>query len=139
MPSEPIWLTEEQVIRINQRLVEKTGEPHFLRERGLLSSGISRPRNRWAYGETDVVNLAGVLLLGIGMNHPFEQGNKRTALTAAQVFLRFNGYNFVAPDGEPLGAFVERSIVGMIPEDIFLRTMQSCAIPLNDWEFFGLK
>ena len=89
MPSEPIWLTEAQVVRINERLVEQTGEPHALLQPGLLSSGMARPRNRWSYGEQDVANLAGMLLLGIGMNHPFEQGNKRTAITAAKVFLQF--------------------------------------------------
>jgi hypothetical protein len=67
---------------------------------GLLAA-MARPVNRWAYGEQDLANLAGILLLGIGVNHPFQQGNKRTALTAAKVFLQFNGYSFVAPDSEP--------------------------------------
>lgn len=95
---------------------------------------MARPRNRWSYGEQDITILAGVLLLGIGMNHPFQQGNKRTAITAAKVFLQFNGYTFVAPDGEPLGALVERSIVGMISEAVFLNTMRKCAIPTVEWE-----
>ncbi|MBV9985412.1 type II toxin-antitoxin system death-on-curing family toxin [Bradyrhizobium sp.] len=136
MPSEPVWLTEQQVIRINERLVEQTGEPHLLLHPGLLSSGMARPVNRWAYGEQDIANLAGILLLGIGMNHPFQQGNKRTALTAAKVFLQFNGYSFVAPDGEPLGAFVERSIIGMISESAFLKAMRSCAILTEEWQAF---
>jgi death-on-curing protein len=136
LPSEPIWLTEEQIVRINQRLVEQTGEPYALLYPGLLSSGIARPKNRWTYGEEDVANLAGMLLLGIGMNHPFQQGNKRTALTAAKVFLQFNGYTFVAPDTEPLGALIERSIIGMIPEATFLRAMQSCAILTEEWRTF---
>jgi death-on-curing protein len=136
LQSEPIWLTEEQVIRINERLVAITGEPHLLLHPGLLSSGMARPKNRWAYGEQDVANLAGMLVLGIGMNHPFQQGNKRTALTAAKIFLQFNGYTFVAPDGEPLGALVERSIVGMIPEANFLKAMRGCAIPTEEWISF---
>jgi prophage maintenance system killer protein len=69
-------------------------------------------------------------------NHPFEQGNKRTAVTAAKVFLQFNGYTFVAPDTEPLGALVERSIIGMIPEATFLKAMRSCAIPTEEWRIF---
>ena len=72
-------------------------------------------------------------ILGIGMNHPFEQGNKRTALTAAKIFLQFNGYTFVAPDTEELGALIERSIIGMIPEGTFLKAMRSCAIPTQEW------
>ncbi|HZR63390.1 MAG TPA: type II toxin-antitoxin system death-on-curing family toxin [Xanthobacteraceae bacterium] len=136
MPDEPIWLTEEQVIRINQRLVEATDEPHLLMHSGLLSSGMARPKNRWAYGEQDVANLAGMLVLGIGMNHPFQQGNKRTALTSAKVFLQFNGYTFVAPDSQELGALIERSIVGMIPEQRFLRAMRGCTIPTEEWRAF---
>jgi len=136
LPSEPVWLTDDQVIRINQRLVEQTGEPHLLLHAGLLTSGMARPINRWAYGEQDVANLAGILLLGIGMNHPFQQGNKRTALTAAKVFLQFNGYSFVAPDSEPLGALIERSITGMISEAVFLKAMRGCAILTEEWQTF---
>jgi death-on-curing protein len=136
LPSEPVWLTEDQVIRINQRLVEQTGEPHVLLHLGLLASGMARPVNRWAYGEQDVANLAGILLLGIGMNHPFQQGNKRTALTAAKVFLQFNGYSFVAPDSEALGALIERSIIGMISEAVFLKAMRGCAILTEEWQIY---
>ena len=136
MPSEPVWLTEDQVTRINQRLVEKTGEPHLLLHPGLLSSGMARPVNRWAYGEQDVANLAGILLLGIGVNHPFQQGNKRTALTAAKVFLQFNGYSFVAPDSELLGALIERSITGVISEAVFLKAMRSCVLLTDEWRTF---
>jgi death-on-curing protein len=136
LPSEPVWLIEDQVIRINQRLVEQTGEPHLLLHEGLLASGMARPVNRWAYGEQDVANLAGILLLRIGMNHPFQQGNKRTALTAAKVFLQFNGYSFVAPDSEPLGALIERSITGMISEATFLKAMRGCAILTEEWQTF---
>jgi death-on-curing protein len=136
LPSEPVWLTEDQVNRINQRLVEQTGEPHLLLYPGLLSSGLARPVNRWAYGEQDIANLAGVLLLGIGVNHPYQQGNKRTALTAAKVFLHFNGYTFVAPDSEPLGMLIERSITGMISEPIFLKAMRSCVVVTEEGRNF---
>jgi death on curing protein len=136
LPSEPIWLADSQVVRINERLVGLTGEPHFLRDPGLLSSAMSRPINRWAYGDEDIVNLAGVLLLGIGRNHPFEQGNKRTALTAATIFLMFNGYTFVAPDGEPLGQFMELSLTGAIKEPVFMATMHRCTVTTEEWEAF---
>jgi death-on-curing protein len=95
-----------------------------------------RPIHRWGYGDEDIVNLAGTLLLGIGRNHPFEQGNKRTALTAATVFLMFNGYTFVAPDGESLGQFVELSLTGAINESVFMATMRKCTITTEEWETF---
>lgn len=134
MPSEPIWLTDGQVVRINERLVDKTGEPHFLRDAGLLSSAMARPINRWAYGDEDIVSLAGSLLLGIGRNHPFEQGNKRTAMSASTIFLMFNGYTFTAPDGDKLGMFVERSLTGAISEALFMDTMRKCTITTEEWE-----
>jgi death on curing protein len=92
--------------------------------------------NRWHYGDRDIVGLAGTLLLGIGRNHPFAQGNKRTALSAASVFLLFNGNSFVAPDGEPLGQFIELSITGDISEPVFLRTMQKCVITKPEWQAY---
>ena len=136
MPNEPIWLTDSQVIGINQRLVAGSDEPHFLRDAGLLSSAVARPKNRWAYSDRDIVSLAGSLLLGIGRNHPFEQGNKRTAMAAASVFLRLNGYSFVAPDGEPLGMFVERSILGSISESVFFDAFRKCVVTTEEWEEF---
>jgi death on curing protein len=57
--------------------------------------------NRGHYGEGDVTQLAAHLLLGIGRNHPFEQGNKRTALSAATIFLGFNGYAFLSHESGP--------------------------------------
>ena len=53
--------------------------------------------NRGHYGEGDVTQLAAHLLLGIGRNHPFEQGNKRTALSAATIFLGFQWLCLVVP------------------------------------------
>jgi death on curing protein len=137
LPDEPIWLTEAEVIRINERLVEVTGEPHLvLYHAGLLSSGMARPKNGWAHGEQDIANLAGLLLLGIGINRPFRAGNRRTALAAAKIFLEFNGYSFVAPDSRELAVLIQRSVLGMIPEQNLLRAMRSCTIPTKDWRAF---
>jgi death-on-curing protein len=121
---------------MNVRLVEKTGEPHFVRDVGLLESGLMRPVNRWHFGEFDVSNLGAHLLLGIGQNHAFEQGNKRTALAAAAIFLRLNGYSFVAPDGPLLGEFVHRAITRSLPESSFFSAWSQCVIPSEEWEEF---
>jgi death on curing protein len=95
LPSEPIWISAEDVIEINAEAVERTGERFLLRDAGLLESAVARPRHRWAYGEEDIISLAVALLLGIALNHPFEQGNKRTAFVAATEFLELNGYQLV--------------------------------------------
>src|SRR6185312_10018207 len=86
-----------QIMELNRFVVAETSEPFALREEGLLESALGRPRNRWSYDqEHDVVSLT--LLFGIARNHPFQQGNKRTAFEAAVVFIEANGYVFGAPD-----------------------------------------
>ena len=89
---EPIWLSAETVIYINKEVVRETGEPFFLRDRGLLESAVANPINRFHYdGVEDVVSLATTLLFAVARNHPFEQGNKRTGFLAAVVFLETDG------------------------------------------------
>jgi death on curing protein len=137
LPNEPIWLTSDQVIKINKRLVQETGEPHFLRDFGALESAVMRPLNRWHYEEEyDVPNLAAHLLLGIGRNHPFAQGNKRTGFASAAIFLRWNGYSFVAPDGPLLGEFINRIVTKTIAESVFFDVWNKCILTSAEWEEF---
>ena len=90
---EPVWLSAETVIYINQRVVSRIGEPFLLRDRGLLESAVAKPQNRFHYDNVeDVVSLATTLLFGIARNHPFAQGNKRTGFLSAIDFLELNGY-----------------------------------------------
>ena len=70
----------ETVIEINRAVVLITGEPHFLRDRGLLESALARPQNAFAYGEEDLVVLAIRLLASIAQSHAFAQGNKGEVL-----------------------------------------------------------
>ncbi|HVT56645.1 MAG TPA: type II toxin-antitoxin system death-on-curing family toxin [Xanthobacteraceae bacterium] len=126
---EPIWLTPENVVDINAEIVEASGEAHFLRNRGLLESAVARPQNTHVYGsEADIVSLAFVLLLGIGKNHPFEQGNKRTGFLAAIEMLKLNGYEFDAPNSAELGEVIEQAIEGLIDEDDFIETMREFVV-----------
>jgi death-on-curing protein len=95
---EPLWFDPEDAIEINKVLVSLSGEEHLLRDEGLLISTVHRPRNLYLYeGESDVVALASSLLFAIARNHPFVQGNKRTAFAAALIFLENNGYGWAGP------------------------------------------
>ncbi|KAM4056027.1 fic/DOC family protein [Hirsutella rhossiliensis] len=58
----------------------------------MLESAISSPMNHKHYGQTDIFQLAGVLAQKVILNHPYQDGNKRTALFAADMFLKINGY-----------------------------------------------
>ena len=93
MQSEPLWLPVSEVVDTNRDLVEETGEPHHIRDLGLLESACAVPRNQWSYGGvTDLATLATSVLFAIARNHPFMQGNKRTALLAALQLLELNGW-----------------------------------------------
>ena len=98
MPNDPRWLPIEAVIDNNRLEAEASGEPHFLRDRGLLESALARPRNFFGFGEEDIVVLAVVLMAGIARAHAFEQANKRTAFEAMWHFLRQNGYDLAIED-----------------------------------------
>lgn len=88
-------------------MVSITNEAHHLRDPWLLESALAKPRNRFLHGgEEDILSLAISLMAGIVQNHPFEQGNKRTAFLAAQAFLNENGYDLTYRDATPLADLV---------------------------------
>jgi death-on-curing protein len=117
---EPVWLSAETVIYINEEVVRETGEPSFLRDRGLLESAVAKAINRFHYeGVEDVVSLATTLLFGLARNHPFEQGNKRTGFLAAVVFLETNGYA-IEPDASlALASSIIYVLEGGVTEEQF--------------------
>ncbi len=136
---EPLWLSLQEVIDANRRVVAETGEPFLLRDKGLLESALTRPRNRFLYdGVDDVTELAATLLIGVGRNHPFMQGNKRTAFATAVMFLRLNGYRLLAEeDSDSLGRVIEgciriggEDLEGMLAE--LFRSMVELIEPSGD-------
>ena len=67
------------------------GGPTGIRDRGALESALARPVNQWNYGEDDRCALAAAYAFGIARNHPFVDGNKRTAWVFGRLFLALNG------------------------------------------------
>lgn len=130
--SEPVWLPIEVVIRINEDCVTGTGEPFFLRDRSLLESALARPVNHCAYGEEDVFNLATTLIFGVARNHPFAQGNKRTAFLSAVLFLERNGYIFSCANNEILGKAIELVVTDQLTEAEFREMIRPYVVPY-DW------
>ncbi|MEA3066093.1 MAG: death on curing protein [Sphingomonadales bacterium] len=124
MPSEPTWLDAGLVTQINAELVALTGEPFFVRDSGLLESALARPHNHWSYGDDDMASLATALLVGIVRNHPFGQGNKRTALTAAEAFLHANGWELLVPDRTAFGDHIVELITGDLDEGDFAELLR---------------
>lgn len=91
------YLTVEDVLLLHYLAVEKSGGSHGLRDTSLLESAINRPRA--TFGKTDLYptlfDKAGALCHSLVKNHPFVDGNKRTALFAAMVTIERNGYTFL--------------------------------------------
>jgi death-on-curing protein len=129
LPNEPNWLPIEAVIDHNQRELAETGENHFVRDRGLLESGLARPRNAFAYGEENIVVLAVVLMAGIARAHAFEQGNKRTAFGAMRLFLRANGYDTVFDDAVSWGDEMISLVEHQVTEEDFVRLLRPYIVP----------
>ena len=89
--TDPVWLPRTVAEDIHAEQLTRHGGSPGLRDIGLLESALARPQNTWGYGETDVSELAALYAEGIARNHPFVDGNKRTAFMVAYAFLRANG------------------------------------------------
>ncbi len=98
----PRWLPKDLILAVHDRQLVEHGGGRGLRDEGLLESALARPQNLFAYGESDVAALAGAYAFGIARNHPFVDGNKRTAFVACELFLAANGYELLASDEECL-------------------------------------
>ncbi len=94
------WITREIVLAVHARSLRDHGGAAGVRDEGLLESAIDRPKNLAAYGEPDIFELAASLLFGMAKNHPFVDGNKRTAFLSAYVFLGVNGWELNSDESE---------------------------------------
>ncbi len=87
---EPHGLDAADALAIHDRQLAEHGGGTGLRDRSMLESALARPVNRWACGEDDPAALAAAYAFGIARNHPFVDGNKRTAWVLARLFLVLN-------------------------------------------------
>jgi death-on-curing protein len=95
-----IWLSRQLVLAIHDEQLAEHGGALGLRDDGLLESALARPLNRAGYGEPDVAELAALYAIAIARNHPFVDGNKRSAWSALVTFLALNGVEFSPPEVE---------------------------------------
>lgn len=98
---EPRWLTETMLLAIHAQQVERYGGAHGVRDPAAVRSALARPIHRWAYdASADLADLAAAYLVGLARSQGFVDGNKRTALAGALVFLALNGLALHVPGGE---------------------------------------
>jgi death-on-curing protein len=122
---EPVWILEDVVEAIHERQLAEHGGTSGVRDAGALASALARPRQRFASGDaTGLPQLAAAYAFGIARNHPFVDGNKRTALVAALLFLRLNGLALAASEEDTYGAFVALA-AGDTDEDGLARWLEA--------------
>jgi len=94
---EFVWVLEEVVLALHDEQLAAHGGLVGVRDRGAVESALARPRNLVAYEDCDdIARLAAAYTYGIARNHGFADGNKRTALVTADLFLMLNGFELVS-------------------------------------------
>lgn len=121
-----VWISRTLALAIHERQLAEHGGGSGVRDDGLLDSALARPQQRHAYGEPppDLADLAASLAYGLARNHPFVDGNKRTAHVCYRVFLQLNDCNLVASDEEKYAAMVGLA-EGSIDEAEFARWLRT--------------
>ncbi len=103
-------------IAAHQEQLAQHGGAAGVRDEGLVHSAMARAQNLAAYGTPDAASLAAAYAYGLARNHPFIDGNKRTAAVVSETFLRINGYRLPASDAEVVVAFLALA-AGELSED----------------------
>lgn len=106
--AEPTWIRDDVVLAIHRRQLAEHGGSDGLRDAGLLESALARPKNLLAYSELepDLADLAAAYAFGIARNHPFVDGNKRTAFVVCRMFLKLNGRDIDASQEDKYSTFL---------------------------------
>lgn len=94
------WLREDVLLAAHAEQLSEHGGLAGIRDPGGLASAIARPENLAHCGEPDVSDLAAAYAFGLARNHPFIDGNKRTAFVAVELFLVLNGHELMASDAD---------------------------------------
>lgn len=131
----PKWLKQSVIETLHDmQIAEHGGLPDIrnnIRDKGLLSSALARPQNLFEYESVSIYQLAAAYAFGLVKNHPFADGNKRTALLAAYTFLRINNITLTAQEAETT-AMVIALVAGDIGENGFADWLQKYAVTKLD-------
>lgn len=100
------WVAVEVALAAHAEQLAEHGGGEGVRDEALLESAVARPLNLLSYGEPDAADLAAAYAFGIARNHPFVDGNKRTAAVVSEAFLVLNGHRLDASDAELVVAFL---------------------------------
>lgn len=113
-----VWIEESVVWAVHEAQLAEHGGSAGVRDAGLLASALARPLNLAAYGEPDAAALAAAYGFGIARNHPFIDGNKRTAFVCSELFLALNDHSLQADDALCVSTMLALA-AGELPEAEF--------------------
>lgn len=116
--AEPVWIVRDVVLAVHDEQLSEHGGQSGVRDLGLLESALARPQNQYAYGETSIARLAASYAFGLSRNHPFLDGNKRTSLVVAELFLALNGLELAASDAECVATFLALAAGDLTEEEL---------------------
>lgn len=123
---DPIWISKELTLAVHSRQLAEHGGLDGVRDEGMLESALARPRQQFAYADSTpgIAALAAAYAFGIARNHPFIDGNKRTAYVICRTFLILNGFDFTASLEERYLVFLQLA-AGELSEKDFVAWMEN--------------
>jgi len=95
-----VWIDHALIHAVHDEQLAEHGGGAGVRDANLLDSALARPKQLASHGMPDAADLAASYAYGISRNHPFVDGNKRTAFVAMELSLALNGFDLVATDLE---------------------------------------
>ena len=122
------WIEKVVVWAVHEAQLAEHGGSAGVRDAGLLASALARPLNLVAYGEPDAAVLAAAYGFGIARNHPFIDGNKRTAFVCTELFLVLNGASLTADDADCVATMLALA-AGDLAEADFAAWLRSHTAP----------
>ena len=123
-----VWVSRALALAIHDEQLAQHGGAIGVRDEGLLEGALARPLNLASYGDPDLAELAAMYAIGIARNHPFVDGNKRTAFACMVTFIWLNGADF-DPTEVDATLMTLRLAAGELTDDEFTTWVRSNTIP----------
>jgi death-on-curing protein len=124
------WISKQIILSVHAAQLSEHGGINGIRDEGLLDSALARPEAKAAYGDRQLSLLAAAYAFGIAKNHPFLDGNKRTAYVAMELFLAKNGLALMATDEDAVLTFL-RLAAGEVSEEELALWIEDHLLPVN--------
>ena len=123
-----VWIDSAVLLAVHDEQLAEHGGAAGTRDMGLFESAVARPQQLAYYGQPDAAQLAATYAFGLARNHPFVDGNKRTAFVAAELFLALNGLKLMAEDAHCVVTMLAVA-AGQMDESTFARWLREHSRP----------